>query len=35
MLEGRMPVEILRALLQDLPLNKNYKTKWKFSTDFN
>lgn len=35
MLEGRMPVEILRALLQDLPLNKNYKTKWKFSTEFN
>lgn len=33
--EGRMPIEILRALLQDLPLNKNYKTKWKFSTEFN
>ncbi|WP_318311833.1 DUF885 family protein [Flagellimonas crocea] len=34
MLEGRMPIEILRALLQDFPLDKNYKTKWKFSTDF-
>ena len=33
--EGRMPVELLRALLQDLPLSKNYKTKWKFSTAFN
>ena len=34
MLEGRMPIEILRALLQDRPLNKDYKTKWKFSTEF-
>nr|WP_297785450.1 DUF885 family protein [uncultured Allomuricauda sp.] len=34
MVEGRMPIEMLRALLQDLPLNKNYKTKWKFSTEF-
>lgn len=34
MVEGRMPIEILRALLQDLPLNENYKTKWKFSTEF-
>ncbi|WP_036379679.1 DUF885 family protein [Muricauda sp. MAR_2010_75] len=33
--EGRIPVELLRALLQDLPLSKNYKTKWKFSTAFN
>ena len=33
--EGRMPIEMLRNLLQDLPLNKNYKTKWKFSTEFN
>ena len=32
--EGRMPIELLRSLLQDLPLNKNYKTKWKFSTEF-
>lgn len=35
MQEGRMPVELLRSLLQDLPLNKNHKTKWKFSTAFN
>lgn len=34
MVEGRMPVEILRSLLQELPLNKNYKTQWKFATDF-
>lgn len=34
MVEGRMPVELLRSLLQELPLSKNYKTKWKFSTDF-
>ncbi|NEW77897.1 MAG: DUF885 domain-containing protein [Gelidibacter sp.] len=32
--ENMMPIELLRSLLQDLPLNKNYKTKWKFSTDF-
>jgi len=32
--EGRMPIELLRALLQDLPLNENYKTKWEFSTEF-
>lgn len=34
MQEGRMPIELLRGLLQDLPLDKNYKTKWKFSTQF-
>jgi uncharacterized protein (DUF885 family) len=34
MLEGRMPVELLRSLLQGLPLTKNHKTTWKFSTDF-
>ncbi len=34
MKEGRMPVELLRSLMQGLPLNKNYKTKWKFSTAF-
>ncbi|MFT0716141.1 DUF885 family protein [Flagellimonas lutimaris] len=34
MQEGRMPVEMLRALLQELPLKKNYKTKWEFSTEF-
>ena len=35
MVEGRMPIELLRALIQDLPLTKNFKTKWKSSTDFN
>lgn len=34
MLEGRMPVELLRSLLQELSLTKNHKTTWKFSTDF-
>ncbi len=33
--EGRMPIELLRALLQDKPLSKDYKTQWKFSTAFN
>ncbi|WNH09856.1 DUF885 family protein [Thalassobellus suaedae] len=32
--ENMMPIELLRSLLQDLPLNKNYKTNWKFSTEF-
>ena len=32
--ENMMPIELLRALLLDLPLNKDYKTEWKFSTDF-
>ena len=32
--EGSMPVELLRSLIQNIPLNKNYKTNWKFSTDF-
>ncbi|MGS2737844.1 DUF885 family protein [Sinomicrobium sp. M5D2P17] len=32
--ENRMPVEILRAVLQDKPLTKKFSTKWKFSTDF-
>lgn len=32
--ENMMPVELLRCLLQDLPLQENYKTNWKFSTDF-
>lgn len=35
MQEGSMPVELLRSLIQDIPLNKDYETKWKFSTDFN
>ncbi|MFI1773481.1 DUF885 family protein [Thalassobellus citreus] len=34
MQENMMPVELLRSLLQDLPLKKNYKTNWKFSTAF-
>lgn len=33
--EGRMPIELLRALLQDKPLSKDYRTQWKFSTAFN
>lgn len=32
--ENMMPVELLRSLLKELPLNKNYKTNWKFSTEF-
>ena len=32
--ENMMPIELLRSLIQDLPLNKNYKTNWKFSTEF-
>lgn len=35
MQENMMPIELLRALLQEQPLKKNYSTKWKFSTDFN
>ncbi|MCX2678632.1 DUF885 family protein [Galbibacter sp. EGI 63066] len=34
MKENMMPVEILRAVLEELPLKKNYSTEWKFSTDF-
>tara|TARA_R110002049_G_scaffold38978_6_gene120451 strand:- start:46035 stop:47693 length:1659 start_codon:yes stop_codon:yes gene_type:complete len=33
--ENMMPIELLRSLLQELPLNKDYKTSWKFSTEFN
>jgi len=29
-----MPVEMLRILLEDLPVAEDYKTNWKFSTDF-
>ena len=32
--ENIMPVEMLRILLEDLPVEENYKTNWKFSTDF-
>ncbi len=34
MQENFMPVEILRALIQDLPIKKDTKTNWKFSSDF-
>ncbi len=34
MKENRMPVEVLRAVLQDKPLTKKFSTQWKFSTDF-
>lgn len=33
--ENMMPVEMLRNLIQDLPIKSNYKTNWKFSTEFN
>jgi uncharacterized protein (DUF885 family) len=32
--ENMMPIELLRSLIQDLPLKKNHKTNWKFSTEF-
>jgi len=32
--ENIMPVEMLRILLEDLPVSEDYKTNWKFSTDF-
>ncbi len=34
MREGRIPVEILRSILQEQELKKNFTTRWKFSTDF-
>lgn len=34
MKENMMPIELLRSLIQELPLKENYKTNWKFSTDF-
>jgi uncharacterized protein (DUF885 family) len=33
--ENNIPVEMLRILLKDLPVTEDYKTNWKFSTDFN
>jgi uncharacterized protein (DUF885 family) len=27
---GRMPVELVRARIQNLPLTRDYKTKWRF-----
>ncbi|WP_308993304.1 DUF885 family protein [Mariniflexile litorale] len=32
--ENMMPVELLRSLIQELPLKENFKTNWKFSTEF-
>ena len=34
MRENNMPVEILRLLLSDKPVKKEYQTQWKFSTEF-
>ncbi len=34
MKENNMPIEILRLLLQEGPIDKDYQTKWKFSTEF-
>ncbi|WMI65225.1 DUF885 family protein [Aestuariibaculum sp. YM273] len=33
--ENFVPVEILRSLLQEKPLKKDFKSTWKFSTEFN
>ena len=32
--ENMMPVEMLRVLLEEEPVSEEYKTNWKFSTDF-
>lgn len=32
--ENMMPVEMLRILLEDLEVKEDYKSTWKFSTDF-
>ena len=34
MQENMMPIELLRLLLEDKSFSKEYKTQWKFSTDF-
>ena len=34
MKEGNIPIEVLRAILKKEPLKSNFKTEWKFSTDF-
>lgn len=34
MREGSMPIEILRSLLKKEPLKEDFKTSWKFSTEF-
>ena len=33
--ENMMPIEILRLLLENKEFSKDYKSQWKFSTDFN
>ncbi|MEO8255220.1 MAG: DUF885 domain-containing protein, partial [Flavobacterium sp.] len=32
--ENMMPVEMLRILLEDIDVKEDYKSTWKFSTDF-
>jgi uncharacterized protein (DUF885 family) len=32
--ENMVPVELLRIVLEELPVTEDYKTNWKFSTDF-
>ena len=32
--ENMIPIEMLRVLLEDLPISEDYKSTWKFSTDF-
>ncbi|HEX9151549.1 MAG TPA: DUF885 domain-containing protein, partial [Flavobacterium sp.] len=32
--ENMMPVEMLRILLEELEVNEDYTSTWKFSTDF-
>ena len=34
MKENVMPIELMRSLFQNLPLKKDFQTKWKFSTKF-
>ncbi len=34
MREGNIPIEILRAILKKEEIKKNFKTKWRFSMDF-
>lgn len=32
--ENMMPIELLRSLIQELPLKKDFRSTWKFSTEF-
>lgn len=34
MAENSMPIELLRLLIQDKPIPQDYRTQWRFSTDF-